>query len=339
MERKKIIICCLIFLLIYWPACEGEKESDFSTVSGPYFGQQPPGITAELFAPDIISTGMGEFSSAFSTDGLEFFTVLSGTPYLVIIQYVQDDGIWRNPKTAPFSGKYRDWDINFSPDGKRLFFNSKRPLSGFGEPKSDPDIWVVDKDKDGHWGDPQNLGAPVNTSFVDGYATAASNGTLYFHSNRGSKTNNTDIYFSRLKNGKYSEPENIGREINSEYPEWDACIAPDESYLIFASLNRPDTYGGSDLYICYRTKNDSWTEAKNMGDGINSPGGEICPTLSPDGKYLFFTSSRNLTNSYSENPISYETKMKILNSSGNGSMDIYWVDARIIENLKQEVIK
>jgi len=51
------------------------------------------------------------------------------------------------------------------------------------------------------------------------------------------------------------------------------------------------------------------------------------------GKYLFFASDRRTLKPFSEVPITYEEKMKILNSPGNGSQDIYWVDAKVIENL------
>jgi Tol biopolymer transport system component len=71
-----------------------------------------------------------------------------------------------------------------------------------------------------------------------------------------------------------------------------------------------------------------------MGEEINSDASDYCPSVSADGKYLFFTSTRSAHPSYSEVPLTYEEKMRILNSPGNGNSDIYWVDARIIEELK-----
>jgi tricorn protease-like protein len=76
-----------------------------------------------------------------------------------------------------------------------------------------------------------------------------------------------------------------------------------------------------------------------MGEKINSSGWEFCPTVSPDGKYLFFTSTRRLHEPYSEIPLTYERKLKILNSPGNGSADIYWVNTKIIEDLKSKEFK
>ncbi|KPK84346.1 MAG: hypothetical protein AMS27_10190 [Bacteroides sp. SM23_62_1] len=60
------------------------------------------------------------------------------------------------------------------------------------------------------------------------------------------------------------------------------------------------------------------------------------PFVTSDGKYFFFSSRRTLYKEYSEEPVSYEKKIKILNSPGNGNQDIYWVDAGIIRALKPE---
>ena len=94
-----------------------------------------------------------------------------------------------------------------------------------------------------------------------------------------------------------------------------------------------------DLYISFKKNDGSWTKAKNMGEPINSSASEICPGVSPDGKYFFFTSYRTIHKNYSEIPLTYEEKIRILNSPGNGLGDIYWVDARIIEKIKPKELK
>ena len=104
----------------------------------------------------------------------------------------------------------------------------------------------------------------------------------------------------------YEEPENLGASINTEYDETDALVAPDESFLIFTSVARPDGFGNGDLYISFRTDDGRWLPAMNLGDEINTSSSEFCPVLSPDGKYFFFTSGRR------------------------GNDDVYWVDASII---------
>jgi Tol biopolymer transport system component len=162
----------------------------------------------------------------------------------------------------------------------------------------------------GEWSDPENLGPEVNSGEHQIYPTVTKDLTLYFQSRRDGNIGGSDLYRARWVDGKYDRPDNLGDAVNSEANEGDVLIAPDESFLIVSSRGRSDSLGGSDLYISFRQPDGSWSKVKNMGKTINSDATEYCPMLSPDGKYLFFTSTR----------------------SGNG--DIYWMDAKIIEEMK-----
>ena len=190
---------------------------------------------------------------------------------------------------APFSGKHRDADPFITADGKQLYFISDRPVDG--KPKEDMDIWVMDRTKGGDWGEPRNLGAPVNTTASEWFPTLAANGTLYFGSGRPGGHGKTDLYRARRADGKFAEPENLGPSVNSAADEFEGCVAADESFLVFMAAGRPDSLGGGDLYISYQ-KDGKWTPAKNLGPKVNGPGLEISPYLSPDGKYFFFSSAR-----------------------------------------------
>ena len=141
---------------------------------------------------------------------------------------------------------------------------------------------------------------------------------------------------SECINGQFSESKNLGESINTNLKEVDPSIAPDESYIIFC---RREEGRGWDLYISFKKRDGSWSIAKNMGDQINSNAAEFCPTMSADGKYLFFTSTRSNLPSYSKIPITYEEKIHFLRSPGNGNSDIYWVDAKIIETLKSRELR
>jgi Tol biopolymer transport system component len=99
---------------------------------------------------------------------------------------------------------------------------------------------------------------------------------------------------------------NLGPTINSANDETDALIAPDGSFLVFTAVGREDGHGDGDLYVSFRNPNGGWLPAVNMGETINTPHSEFAPALSPDGKYLFFTSNRE------------------------GTHDIFWVDASVI---------
>jgi hypothetical protein len=134
----------------------------------------------------------------------------------------------------------------------------------------------------------------------------------------------TEIYRSRLVDGKYIEPENLGAPINTEFDEWDPYIAPDESYLVYCSM-KPGGYGKDDLYISFKKEDDSWTHPINMGAEINSSGWENRPYVTLDGKFFFFTSTK--------------PPPKGVDAKAAGGRDIYWVDARIITKFKQKAFK
>jgi hypothetical protein len=279
-------------------------------VRGPYMGQDPPGSEPMLFAPGIVSTDKRELNSVFTPDGKEFYFSYSkgGGGYTIMVMR-RDMGAWTSPEVASFSGEYSDVDMCVSHDGKTLYYGSNRPRQGRGAAKSGFDIWSVKRTGSG-WGSPENLGPLVNAGEHQIYPTVTRDGTLYFQSRRDGGFGGSDIYRAEFVDGSYAKPENLGESINTEHNEGDVLIAPDESFLIVSTRGRPDSLGRSDLYVSFRRSDHSWTEVKNMGEVINSEGTEYCPMLSPDEKYLFFTSTK----------------------SGNG--DIYWVDASVIEQMR-----
>jgi len=113
-------------------------------------------------------------------------------------------------------------------------------------------------------------------------------GILYFASERDGDRLRADLFRAQPTNGRYPTVEKLPAGINTEFNDCDPLIAPDERYLIFHS-NRPGGYGEHDLYIAYRDGKGRWSNPRNMGPDINSPGWEMAPSLTPDGKYLLFT--------------------------------------------------
>ncbi|MCD6097784.1 PD40 domain-containing protein [bacterium] len=135
---------------------------------------------------------------------------------------------------------------------------------------------------------------PINISSVNsGWADFAPYITadgrfLYFASSRGG---NEDFYCSRRVGNEWEAPENIGPPVNSEYNEGSLCITPDGSMIIFSSCGRPDSHGGCDLYFSRMTK-DGWSEPENLGPSVNTFAWEGHPSISADGKTLYFASNR-----------------------------------------------
>lgn len=322
----------IIILLLASAICLDAQETDFLKLTGPYLGQKPPGLTPEIFAPGIISTGYSECYPFFSPDGRELYFMLWGAPYNVILYMREGEKGWSKPRIAPFFKPY-DEKFCLSPDGKTIILGSHRyRLSEGDERHKKPALMFIIQKQENRWREPQPLRESVN-----GPATISATGNIYFSNPFNKGIGGDDIFISKYSNGEYTDPINLGAAINTRYHECDPCIAHDESYLIFC--RRGEGYGRHDLYISFKKEDDTWSRAKNMGEKFNTPYSELCPNLSSDGKYLFFTSNKSLFKPYSDIPLTYEKKLKILKSPGNGSADIYWVDARVIEELKPEELK
>ncbi len=327
MKNVLLPMMVIVLVLVASSCKQGSKKSPFQSENRDwrYFGESVSGDTAKLFSPTVISTRFNERDLALSPDGREIFysMVLPKSNFSAILSLQHDGAFWSEIQTAPFSGKYSDLEPAFSPDGQQLFFVSKRPLDSNSAPGS-WNIWRVERNQTG-WSEPRAVGAPIDAEGDEYYPSVSSNGNLYFTAQREDSFGAEDIYVARLENGQYQDPVNLGEGVNTAMYEFNAYIAPDESYLLFSSFGREDGLGGGDLYISYRVNDTTWTEAKNLGPGINSEKLDYCPTVSPDGKYLFFTSQRI-------DPEINNHQKKLLNdiyrlNDGieNGFGNIYWV--------------
>lgn len=334
MKKKNFSIYFVLPLIIIFCFCQkqnGTRDNKFPVIEDDYLGQSSPGSKAELFAPGIVSTGMNDRDIAISPDLDEIYYAVLEAPHYTIVFMKKVKGRWTKQKIAPFSGQYNDCEPQFSPDGKRLYFCSTRPLEGNGEPK-DYDIWYVEKTQDG-WGEAKNIGLPINTEKNEFYPSITHDETIYFTSH------DMNIYRSRCVDGTYMPLEKLGDTVNTPRGEYNAYVAPDESYLIFTSHGWDRGVGRGDLFICFRENDDTWTRAVNLGPKVNSSAVDMCPTVSPDGKYLFFSSMRK-SGTFSTEPVgSYDELLKNSKNPQNGKMDIYWVDARIIGELRSREIK
>ena len=335
MKVKPALLLVVMFAFSCTPSVQKQAEViTFPELSGPYLGQEPPGMEPVLFAPGIVSTGKNELNAVFLPQGKELvFSVTYGQMKWALVMMREENGRWTSPEVAPFSGTYSDVDPCTSPDGKRIYFCSNRPRSGEGEAEDTFDIWYVEK-TDSSWSDAVNSGSPINSDANEFYPSFTRDGTFYFQSWREGGIGQADIYRSRLTDGRYTVVECLPEPVNSPAFEGDAFIAPDESYIIVSTFREYENHGSSDLYISFRDEAGGWSELINMGSKINSSGGENCQILSPCGKYLFFTSRRSREDL--ETPLTYKDLQEIHNSPLNSGGDIYWVDAGVIEALRPE---
>jgi hypothetical protein len=324
-------------------ACQNSNQyaGGEHALRGEYFGQHSPGEKAELFAPGIMSTGLDELNAAFFPGGKEVIfsvTLVPAKPWeWRLVMMKEENGRWTKPEIAAFNKDYSGVDPFVTADGNRIYFCSNRPKSGQGVPEDNFDIWYVDRNESG-WGAPVNAGPPINSDRHEFYPTLTKDGTMYFQSRREGGMGESDIYFSKLIDGKYRVAEILPAPINSPGAEGDAFIAPDESYLILSADRKEYGLGRSDLWISFRHPDGSWSEIVNMGNKVNSEGGENCPILSPCGRYLFFT-SRQTDEIPDSTVLTYEAIQQAWRSPRNFPWfgDIYWVDAGVIEELKDSM--
>lgn len=163
----------------------------------------------------------------------------------------------------PINSEYFDCDAKINNNGTSMVFVSDRP-GGIGEPmdygtyskgslQGNTDIYVSVKDSNGVWGKPINLGNVINTEFAERKPFLHPDGmTLYFSSNGHAGLGRMDMYMSkRLYEDSWtdwSEPINMGKEINSPLNERSAIVNTFGELAYFATADRPVTFGQSDVF-------------------------------------------------------------------------------------------
>jgi len=259
-----------------------------------YLGAEPPGETPVVFAAGHVSReDQFEYGSAFSADGLEMFFGVNVGERAEIRTTRFADGEWTAPAVVLSDPVFTYGDPLLSLDGSRLYFISDQSRDGGADPV-DFDIWYVDRRRDG-WSEPVNLGAPVNTAGNEYYVSFTDDGHIAFASNHGrERAGDYDLYVAApTDDGGFEPPERLPGSVNTGAYEADPFIANDGSYLIFGGSRRGGL-GRGDLYIAFRGDDGRWGEAVSMGPAINSEHHELCPFVSRDGRYLFYTSNGDI---------------------------------------------
>lgn len=290
------------------------------TPNGAFFGITPSPIPTLLY-PNFINTSLSEYNGTFSPEGTEFFyTSEFRNKGFITHTKMNEDGSWRPPSVATFSGTFSDYDPIFSPDGKRLYFTSMRPTKA-GKVKSS--IWYVEKE-DNRWSEPHKIELTNKSEF---YNSLTTNGDIYFNI---WSTNN--LFMATLdSDGNYHVSE-LDSTINGNYEKGDPFISPSGDYIIFRAI-KENGFGRGDLYISYRYKNQ-WSKPQNLGKSINTAGQEMCPYVTTDGKLFIYASSTSpkKNNMSPSSPIS--DLLDVSNEVQNGKMNIFVISTDFIEALR-----
>jgi WD40 repeat protein len=298
-----------LFAALLISGCNTEPQ--FPKLTGPYLGQEPPGVTPAVFAPGIISLdGSYEGGATFSADG-NLFAYKRHHPEDPDPEQIwiseQRDGVWSQPTRAPFDGEHSDWDFAFAPYGNWFYFTSRRPASIDSRPFGPPNIWMTERTTNS-WTEPHALGPPVNDADgFSGYASLTNDGAIYFHSARTAGSGEADIYYAPLTNGRYQKLVTPPAPLNTGHKEIDPAIAPDGSYLVFLSDRPGGTSLPQEMYLSFRRPNGDWTAPQTLAPTL---GDARLPIITPDGRYLFYAASRT---------------EDVLQS------DIYWVSTALLE--------
>ncbi|MBT6005645.1 MAG: hypothetical protein HOG79_07995, partial [Prolixibacteraceae bacterium] len=195
------------------------------------------------------------------------------------------------------------------------------------------DIWVAERENN-FWGEPYKLDSTINSADSEFFPTVAENGNLYF-ARENAETREGFIYKSEFQNGKSQKPEKLPVEVNAGLARFNATIAKDESFIIIPTFGMPDSYGATDYYISFFDKGKGWSNPLNLGEKINTPGGnEYSASFSPDGKYFFFMSTRSEPSM--KEKLTLDNLVKMHNTPENGNSNIYWVKAGFIADLKEK---
>ncbi|MFH1197137.1 MAG: ankyrin repeat domain-containing protein [bacterium] len=277
-----------------------------TNLSGKYFGQKLTSDSLELFAPGIASRLKGGHSNiAFSPEGNE---AVWTEWYLNDVGYADgckiwhskiENGFWSIPRIIVAKG-----DTPFySVDGERLYFVTVRPVPPTND--SAKAIWYFEK-SDTSFSIPKYLNFDLADNGLYWQFSFDKNNDIYFSGDGG-------FFRSINKNGEYMQKESLDEVLHPDIKGMGPFISPDESYIIFSSMDYPDSFGSMDLYISFKKSDGKWSKPINMGPKINSPEQELLPMVSNDGKYLFLRAKRN-------------------NVAG-----IYWINANIIGELKSNL--
>jgi outer membrane protein OmpA-like peptidoglycan-associated protein len=204
---------------------------------------------------------------------------------------VKDKGTWTTAKglSGNINTNQNEGAQNISQDGRWMIFTGCDFPEGFGS----CDLYISYLTPQG-WSTPENLGNRINTqAWESAPSLSPDKRNLYFSSGRPDGYGGKDIYVSNLlPNGKWSEPINLGPEINTAGNESYPFIHADNQTLYFTSNGHPG-YGGDDLFLARKGAGGKWSKPENLGYPINTIEEESTLVIAADGKTAYYASNRS----------------------------------------------
>ena len=269
-ETKRLVLVGFMVLMVF----EGESVmADFT------FGE-PTNLnvnsTYEDGGPSISADGLSLFFYTF------FGSWESGGTLRVTTRETIDDP-WQQAVNLG-SPLYSGTAPCISADGLSLYFDG--PGGGGSDICVSNRPTVFDP-----WSSPVNLGPLVNGASDMGASISSDGLELFFGSDRSSGSGDWDIYVTTRAtvSDSWSASVNLGPNVNSSNFDGQPCISPD-GLTLFITSNRPGGYGNWDIWMSKRTtRDDDWSTPMNLGPAINTLDGESEPSISADGRTLYFS--------------------------------------------------
>jgi hypothetical protein len=310
----------------------------FPELSGAYLGQEPPDLVPRLFAPGIVSTGLNERDIGFSTTGDRLWYGVLERGLVTVMESRLENGFWTEPQTVPFhtEREFFCFEAAAVPNADVVIFLSNRAAPGQtqGQGWANQNLHYAVFDA-GRWSAAKALSPPVTTERAEYFPSVASDGTLYF--SREDDDGHPALWAAEPTAGgapgAYREPVRLPARVNVGPDNFNATVAPDESWLIYCINGHPENLGDTDYWIVTRDDQGWWGPARNLGAPFNGPGWRgASVALAPDGRYLFFSSDRPATQEFfPTGRVTRDGLLAMHRSPGNGGLDIWWVDAQILQ--------
>jgi Tol biopolymer transport system component len=288
-----VLVICWVFNACDWSDPNDKLATTPSTP--PYMGEALPTGTAVIFAPGTVSIeGRYEYALSIHPDGDRIlFSAEVLDQGAAVFMSRAERGVWTTPEQVSLTAGARKYEMEafFSPDGKSLFF------APYDE-GMDVRIWTADLSSAGSE-NPRPVGPPVDQHPAF-YPVQASDGFLYY-TNLAQRA----VYRAILGEDSMLHAEPAGLEFGGH-----AFPAPDGSYMLVDSASL-DSDSDRDIFVAYRNDDGSWGSPQPLSSAVNTEHSETCPSLSPDGRFLFFSR---------------------YNEPGDIS-NIYWIDSQEIGEL------
>ncbi|OQP63500.1 flagellar motor protein MotB [Niastella vici] len=241
---------------------------------------------------DSINSIQLDYFPSITVDGKEFVFTRRINANEELYESKFENGHWTKAQPMPgdINSNQGEAGANISQDGQWLIFTGCNFPYGFGS----CDLYISYLTPDG-WSKPENMGRQINTdAWESGPSLSPDKRDLYFASTRLGGYGGSDIYVSHLlPNGRFSEPENLGPEVNTIADESTPFIHADNETLYFTSAGHLG-YGGTDLFMV-KKQGKGWNKPVNLGYPINTIENEGMLVVAADGKTAFFGSDRNDT--------------------------------------------